>query len=200
MKSERSGNTAPLRSLHDHYLANEHQRPGAPKGVLGLFRRKDDRPRHRGAGPVGGHLVLQHQSRRHDDRADDAGPQGRRRREPDQHHVDAGHGVPRVLHASRVHVLGGRVRPDPGSVERDDLVHRRHLPVRVAVLGVRFRVHVRLGQRLDRTPVLPAARRAAHVRLDRRGVPGVLLVPVRVRRHLQHGHDRFNGREDGLRR
>ena len=161
MQGERSGNTTPLRSLHDHYLARAYQRPGAPKGVLGLLRRKDDRPRHRGAGPMGDHLVFQYQSGRHDARPDDAGPQSRRHRQPAQHHVDARHGVPRVLHASRVHVLGGRVRPDPGSLERHDLVHRRHLSVCTAVLGVRLRVHVRVRQRLDRAPVLLPARRAA---------------------------------------
>ena len=38
------------------------------------------------------------------------------------------------------------------------------------------------------------------VRLDRRRVPGVLLVPVRVRRHVQHDHVGRDGRSHRVRR
>ena len=85
---------------------------------------------------------------------------------PDQHGLGAGHRLPRVLHAGGLHDARGRLRPVPGDRERPHGVHRRHVPVRAPVLGVRLRVHVRRGQRLDRPPVLLPAGRAGHLRLD----------------------------------
>ena len=56
------------------------------------------------------------------------------------------------------------------------------------------------GQRLDRAPVLLLEQRARDLRQDGHRVPGVLLVPVRVRRHVQHDHVGCDGRSDGVRR
>ena len=55
-----------------------------------------------------------------------------------------------------------------GDRERPARVHRRHLPVRSAVLGLRLRLHVRRGQRLDRAQVLLPAHRHRHLRVDGR--------------------------------
>ena len=123
---------------------------------------------------------------------------GERSGEPRQHRLGAGHRVPRLLHASRVHGVGSRLRPVARDGERPHRMHRRHVPVRPPVLGVRVRVHVRRRQRPDRLAVLPPARRAGHLRLDRRGVPGVLAVPVRVRRHVLHDHVGRHGRSHGI--
>ena len=123
---------------------------------------------------------------------------GERPGEPRQHRLGAGHRVPRLLHAGRVHGVGSRLRPVARDRERPHRMHRRHVPVRPPVLGVRVRVHVRRRQRPDRLAVLPPARRAGHLRLDRRGVPGVLAVPVRVRRHVLHDHVGRHGRSHGV--
>ena len=152
-------------------------------------------------GMYGDRLVLQYQGGRGDQvRAGGAASEGRRCRQPAQHGVGPGDGLPGVLHAGRVHDARGRVRENPGSVERHALLHRRHVHVRPALLGVRLRVHVRDGERLDRQRVLLPARRADDLRVDRGGVPRVLPVPVRVRRHVQHDHDRFHGRAHRVRR
>ena len=58
-----------------------------------------------------------------------------RLRQPDQHDVDAGHGVPRVLHAGGLHGPRGRVRPVAGDGERAAGGRGRHLPVRRSSSG-----------------------------------------------------------------
>ena len=55
------------------------------------------------------------------------------------------------------------------------------------------------GQRLHRPRVLLPERRARHLRDDRRRVPGVLPVPVRLRRHLLDDHLGRHGRPHRLR-
>ena len=62
-----------------------------------------------------------------------------------------------------------------------------------------LRVHVRRGERLHRPPVLLPARRARHLRVDRRLDPGVLPVPVRLRRHLLDHHLGRHGRPHRVR-
>ena len=58
-----------------------------------------------------------------------------------------------------------RTRED---VEHPARVHRRHVPVRHAVLGVRLRLHVRHREQVDRARVLLLEQRAGDVR-ERRG-------------------------------
>ncbi len=65
-----------------------------------------------------------------------------------------------MAQAGFTHVPRGRLRPDPRDRERPPGRHRRHLPLRGAVLGLRLRVHVRRRQRLHRPPVLLLPRRA----------------------------------------
>ena len=78
------------------------------------------------------------------------GGQGRRHRQPDQHGLDAGRRVPRLRHAGRLHDAGGRLLPLARNRQRADGVHRRHLPLRPALLRLRLRVHVQPRQRLHR--------------------------------------------------
>jgi hypothetical protein len=137
-------------------------------------------------------------------------PRAGRRPGPDHEHdqchehgVGAGGRIPGVLHAGRVHDAGGRLRPHAGGGQRPPGVHRRHMPLRPALLGVRVRVHVRRRQRHHRPPVLLSERGRSYVYLQRNvrhgcRVHGVLPVPVRVRRHLLDDHVGRDGRPYGV--
>ena len=100
-----------------------------------------------------------------------------------------------------LHDARGRLRPGAGDGQHPARVHRRHVPVRHAVLGLRLRLHVRRGQRLHRPQLLlpqHATRPTYGTTGDR--LPGVLPVPVRLRRHLLDHHVGRHGRSHGVRR
>ena len=61
--------------------------------------------------------------------------EARGRRQLPEHGLDAGGGLPGLLHAGRLHDARGRLRPDPGGRQRPPRVHRRHVPVRPACSG-----------------------------------------------------------------
>ena len=89
--------------------------------------------------------------------------EGRRYREPDQHRLDAGRGVPGVRHAGRLHDARSRLLPLARDGQRADGMHRRHLPLRPSVLRLRLRVHVQPRQRLHRLSLVLPARRAGNL-------------------------------------
>ncbi len=67
-----------------------------------------------------------------------------------QHGLGAARRVPRVLYAGRLRDARGRLRPLARIHQHPRRRHRRHLHLRVHVLGVGLCLHVRAGQRVHR--------------------------------------------------
>ena len=104
----------------------------------------------------------------HGDGRRSAGCPSRRHRQSDQHGLDAAGRVPRLRHAGRLHHARGGLLPLARNRQRADGVHRRHLPLRPAVLRLWLRLHVQPRQRLHRLPLVLPAGRPGHLRDHRR--------------------------------
>ncbi len=120
----------------------------------------------------------------------------RRRRGPDlpgahqrdQHGMDAGRGLPGVLHAGRLRDARSGLRPFARNGEHPGRGNRRHLHLRRHVLAVGIRLHVLLGNPVDRNHRLHAARTARDLRHDRGSAAGLLGIPVCIRGYLLDGN------------
>ncbi len=175
-RSDARPGVAPLRLSPAGWQGTRHRHVARRRRVA------DERLRHPGAG----------RRRR---------AQGQRHRQPHQHRLDADCRVPRLRHAGRLHHAGSRFLPLARDGERAHGVRRRHVPLRPPLLRLGLRIHVRLGQRLLRHRVLlPAERSQRPTSSTRRGVPGLLALPVRLRRHLLDHHLGRHDRPHRLRR
>jgi len=107
---------------------------------------------------------------------------------PLEHRLGAGHGLPGVLHAGRLHDAGGRVRRSRETVNvlQECIVDTCLCGLLFWAFGFAFMFGE--GQRVDRPQLLLPAERHGHLRHDGRRLPGVFLFQFAFAGHLLDHH------------
>ena len=173
--------------VNEATLAETVQRGGRPQEVRDDPERQDARDRGALGRHEGLHLLLRNRRRRHAD-----APGGRssgRLRQPDQHGVGARHGVPRVLHAGRVHGPRSGVRPIAGDGQRPAWSACSTRACAASCTGrsvSRSSSGRATASSATSTSSCTAPRRPTGD--DRCRVPRLLALPVRLRRHRVDDH------------